>query len=56
MSSRAFEFAFILSEIIIIILYLTVTDYSEGVDAADTITASQQAAAAADVLRLYPVF
>ena len=56
MSSRAFEFAFILSEIIIIILYLTVTDYSEGVDAADTITADQQAAAAADVLRLYPVF
>ena len=35
---KAFDFIFIISEVIIIVLYLLFTDYSEGVSTADTTT------------------
>lgn len=53
---RAFETLFIISEIIVIILYLTCTEYSEGVHPSTVSTGSADLLAKDKVQTFYPVF
>ena len=55
-SHKAFEYLYLISQLVIIILYMACTEYAEGVDGEDTTTAAQRDAAQQTVLKLYPVF
>ena len=53
---RGFEILYIISEIVVIILYLVFTEYSDGVHPGAISTASSKLAAQDKVSKYYPVF